>query len=247
MSSPSESRISRIWGHVTGSVMRSGIWFDAARLAWTQPPVHSNADPSIDYFKAEETSVRYSVQPSAAAPSARSSAVQTLFVYMPDPPFVIETCLRGGLVPSLRQLEGVTTVIAELPGFGFSRPRTSAFRFSLDEMTRVFSEFVLLLQQRFKPDRIVLGFPCVSGLIALKLAHEFPSLVQGLVLIQTGTFANERTWADTVARGLPFRVPVIGQIFNWWAGKSISDKWVDAAAYNKGNSYHAAMLQSIMD
>jgi pimeloyl-ACP methyl ester carboxylesterase len=137
-----------------------------------------------------------------------------------DPPNVVEH--YDALVEMLAGRYRV--VCCELPGFGFSRP-ARGFGFTLAEYERVTEQ---LLDDLHVP-QAVLGFPCVWGYVALRLAVRRPDLVRGLVLAQAPHWSEEIAWARRLdPTGLIGR-PYVGQLLMAVSAERVARGWYRAA------------------
>lgn len=136
-------------------------------------------------------------------------------VIVPDGPNVIEhyTSLIERLSPSVR------VVCFDMPGFGFSWPR-SDYGHSLDEGARV----VLGVLDALQVERATLAFSCANGLYALRAARLFPERVASLFLSQTPGLTAMQDWAARVIP-VPLRVPVLGQAAAWWTRRHLAERW----------------------
>ena len=136
-------------------------------------------------------------------------------VFVPDGPNVIEHYqqLIGLLSQRLR------VVCFDMPGFGFSFPR-STYRHSLDQGARA----VLCVLDALGIEKATLAFSCANGFYALRAAQVAPDRIAGLVLSQTPSLTAMRAWTDRVVPW-PLRVPVVGQIAAWSQRKKAAHGW----------------------
>lgn len=124
-------------------------------------------------------------------------------VFTVDPPATLE--LYDDLLALFATRFRVLAV--ELPAMGFSAPRGS-YRFGWRETN---DDLVHWLRD-VAGERSILAFSCVAGLAAVDIAVRHPSLVEALVLLQTGTvdaFARWKALRDP--KGILAR-PFLGQV-----------------------------------
>lgn len=107
------------------------------------------------------------------------------------------------LAPHLR------VVCFDLPGYGFSFP-SRGFDFAPSHFVGV----VAALLERLGDGPYVLAFPCIAGLIAIKLAVDRPRLVSHLVVVQCGSWPEQVRWAQRVDKtfGGIIGTPIAGQL-----------------------------------
>lgn len=149
----------------------------------------------------------------------RGSGAHT-FVLVPDPPNVLEHHER---VLDALAAHGRAIGI-ELPGFGFSRP-PPRFRYSLGDNADV----LVAAFDALGVERAHLLFPCLSGLLALRLAGRAPSRVAGVVLAQTPSLEDALAWADRVDfKGL-VGTPIVGQLLVRASRRRLARGWFRAA------------------
>ena len=113
----------------------------------------------------------------------------------------------------------VRVVCFDMPGFGFSRPR-SDYRHSLDQGARAVLGVLDALQVR----RATLAFSCANGLYAMRAARLFPERIAGLFFSQTPSLIAMQDWATRVIP-VPLRVPVLGQATAWWMRRHMANRW----------------------
>ncbi len=127
-----------------------------------------------------------------------------VLLFTPDCPCVIEhyTSLHDRLTE-----EGYRVVCFDMPGFGFSRPR-SDYDYGIEHG----AEIVLELMDALALPTATLAFSCANGFYALAAARAQPSRVERLVLSQTPSATDMRAWAD---RQVPrvLRMRGVGQAF----------------------------------
>jgi pimeloyl-ACP methyl ester carboxylesterase len=140
-------------------------------------------------------------------------------VIVPDGPNVIEhyAALIARLASELR------VVCFDLPGFGFSLPR-SDYTHSLDQGVSALCGVLDALSV----SEATLAFSCVNGLYALRAARSAPTRVRGLFLSQTPSLIDMLAWSDRVIPA-PLHVPVIGQTAVWLSRSMLAMRWYDMA------------------
>ncbi len=139
-------------------------------------------------------------------------------VVVPDPPNVLEHHRR--LLESLAQRWRI--VAFELPGFGRSRLRGPL------SFARVSAAVVALLDHLELRD-VTLEMACIGAHVGLRVAHARPDRIARLVLIQTATAAQLRTWArGTDLAGL-LHTPIVGQALCSLAARVMVRHWYGAA------------------
>ena len=169
-----------------------------------------NSRPGIAHMRLPEALVRYRVA---------GSGPQTL-VMATDPPIVIEHYDE-----LLRHLEGNFRVIVfEMPGFGFSFPR-SKFRFDFIRLNDLVARFL----QQLGLGPYLLAFPCVTAYCAIDIAARFPDLVRGVVLMQAPSWSQELAWKrGRDKRGL-LSTPIVGQLALQLLKRQRAPQWLAAA------------------
>ena len=134
-----------------------------------------------------------------------SGSEKPCVVFVPDGPNVIEHYDRliELLTPSVR------VVCFDMPGFGYSFPR-STYDHSLDQGAKA----VLGVLDALNIKAATLAFSCANGFYALRAAQMAPERISYLVLSQTPSITAMHAWTDrTIPR--PLRIPVAGQIAAW--------------------------------
>ena len=136
-----------------------------------------------------------------------------------DPPNVVEAYaeLFVALGPHAR------LVAFEPPGFGRSRA-PKGFGHSWREQVDVLEA----LAARVGP--CVLALPCVAAYAGLALAARRPDLVEGLVLAQAPSWADEKRWMARVDRRRLVRTPLVGQAVLALRAESVAQRWYEAAS-----------------
>lgn len=152
-----------------------------------------------------------------------------------DPPNVLEHYAQPFIA---WQRASARLVAFEPPGFGQSTaPR--GYRHGLDEAASI---VVALLERLASPKPAVLAFPCLSAYVALRVAHERPDLVGGLVLMQAPSWSEERAWADRVDRRGVLRTPGLGQLALLFRSDPIVRSWYKAAVADPERGAHLAAI-----
>jgi pimeloyl-ACP methyl ester carboxylesterase len=119
-------------------------------------------------------------------------------------------------------------IMFEIPGFGFSLPR-SGFRFDFTKVNDLVAEFL----RRLALGPYLLAFPCVSAYGAIDIAARFPSLVSGVVLVQAPSWSEEVKWKHGRDRQGILSKPVIGQLALQALKRKQAPQWFDAAVGNR--------------
>lgn len=148
---------------------------------------------------------------------------QTLVLAV-DPPIVIEH--YDELLKCLE--DDFRVIVFELPGFGFSLPR-SGFRFDFTKANELIAEFLDRLA--FGP--YLLAFPCISAYGAIDIAGRFPSMVRGVALVQVPSWSEEVKWKHGRDRQGILAKPVIGQLALLALKRKRAPQWLDAAVGNR--------------
>jgi pimeloyl-ACP methyl ester carboxylesterase len=136
-------------------------------------------------------------------------------VIVPDGPNVIEhyAAVISQLAHSAR------VVCFDMPGFGFSKPR-SDYRHTLDEGARA----VLSVMDLLGIQRATLAFSCANGFYALRAARLAQDRVASLFLSQTPSLRAMHAWVERVIPK-PLRVPVVGQTIAWLGRETFARGW----------------------
>lgn len=141
-------------------------------------------------------------------------------VFTADPPNVLEH--YSALFARLKR--DVRVSAFELPGFGHSK-RAKGIGLGLEEQSKA----TISLLDALGGGPHVLAFPCVAAYGALRVAHQRPDLVSGLVLIQAPSWAEETKWVARVDRGGILRAPLVGQAVGYLRADRIIHQWYEAA------------------
>jgi pimeloyl-ACP methyl ester carboxylesterase len=173
-----------------------------------------NSRPGVANFQLPNTLIRYRMV---------GDGSQTL-VLAADPPVVIEQ--YDELIQCLK--DDFRVIVFEIPGFGFSLPR-SGFRFDFTKVNDLVAEFL----RRLALGPYLLAFPCVSAYGAIDIAARFPSLVSGVVLVQAPSWSEEVKWKHGRDRQGILSKPVIGQLALQALKRKQAPQWFDAAVGNR--------------
>ena len=148
-----------------------------------------------------------------------SGSAKPCVVLVPDGPNVIEhyDVLIELLSHRLR------VVCFEMPGFGFSFPKSS-YRHSLDEGAQA----VLGVLDNLGIKKATLAFSCGNGFYALRAAQLAPERITDLVLSQTPSLTAMHRWISRVIPW-PLRIPVVGQISAWLFRAKAAHTWYGTA------------------
>jgi pimeloyl-ACP methyl ester carboxylesterase len=173
-----------------------------------------NSRPDVRYASFPECIVRYRVS---------GNGPRTL-VLATDPPVTVEQYDRliGLLENDFR------VVVFEIPGFGFSLPR-SGFCFDFIKLNDVVARFL----QRLDFGPYILAFPCVAAYGAIDIAERFPNLVSHLVLIQAPSWAEQIKWKHGRDRSGVLSRPLAGQVVLQALKRKSAPRWFDAAVGNR--------------
>lgn len=122
---------------------------------------------------------------------------------LPDAPATIESydAFIAALTPQFN------IVVMEMPGFGFSFPKSPA-ALEFEQSCQI---LVAALESLACP-RIVLVGPCIQGLFAARMAEIMGDRLAGVIIGQTGDFAEQRKWIDAGLGGAILAQPFTGQI-----------------------------------
>jgi pimeloyl-ACP methyl ester carboxylesterase len=141
----------------------------------------------------------------------------------PDGPCVIEHYL-----PLLERLRHHYRVVCfDLPGFGFSFPR-SDYRHEL----RQGAQAILAVMDALEIRRAVLSFSCVNGFYALAAASLAPERVARLVLTQTPDMQAMRDWTARIVPAA-IRIPFLGQAANHLTRRRAAQGWFNVAVADR--------------
>lgn len=148
-----------------------------------------------------------------------SGSTKPCIVFVPDGPNVVEhyEVLIGLLVQRFR------VVCFDMPGFGFSFPRSS-YRHSLVEGANA----VLGVLDGLGIETAALAFSCANGFYALQTALVAPERITRLILSQTPSLTAMHAWTyRNIPR--PLRIPVIGQVAAWLFRRQAAHGWYGRA------------------
>ena len=139
-------------------------------------------------------------------------------VLVPDGPNVVEHYepLIALLEPNLR------VVCFDMPGFGYSLPRSS-YEHTLHQGAHA----VLCVLDALNIKNATLAFTCANGLYALRVAQLAPDRIRNMVLSQTPSLNAMHAWTKGIIGAVHF--PVVGQIFAWIFRKHFACVWYPLA------------------
>jgi pimeloyl-ACP methyl ester carboxylesterase len=141
---------------------------------------------------------------------------------LPDGPATIES--YDDLISRLE--DRFTIAILEIPGFGFSFPK-SPKALDFEASCQILVEALTSLNL---PRIIILG-PCIQGLFAARMSEIMGDGLAGVIIAQTGDFPAEGKWVYEVLGGAQLAVPFEGQIGFRLGRKKVSiDYWIPFAA-----------------
>lgn len=142
--------------------------------------------------------------------------------FLPDAPATIES--YDGLICTLE--DRVNIAILEIPGFGFSYPK-SPQSIEFENSCQILAEVLSTLDL----PRVVLVGPCIQGLFAARISEIMGDKLAGVIIAQTGDFEAEGKWIYDVLGGATLAVPFEGQIGFRLRREQISvDYWIPFAA-----------------
>lgn len=168
----------------------------------------------IRFYDSPQSTIRYRFVPCS------NTAPRPTMVIVPDPPVMIEH--YQDLLELLSK--EINILVFEMPGFGFSLPKTS-----LDMSPLATKDLIAQFLRSANKGPYVLNFPCVAGHVAALLARDCPDLVEGIVFTQTGDKAATLDWKKGVdPRGILSR-PVLGQILLRVKRQHVMQGWFRAA------------------
>jgi pimeloyl-ACP methyl ester carboxylesterase len=163
--------------------------------------------------------------------TGRDAAKPTLAI-IPDGPATIES--YDGFIATLEDRFNIA--LLELPGFGFSYPKQGA-AMGFEESCQILAAALTSLDL---PQVILVG-PCAQGLYAARMSEIMGDKLAGLIIAQTGDFAEEGKWVNAVLGGAVLAKPFEGQIgFRLSREKTSIGYWIPFAA---GPDAPVAMLQ----
>jgi pimeloyl-ACP methyl ester carboxylesterase len=178
----------------------------------------------LGLFEHDLSFVRYFV-------SGDDPAKPTLAI-LPDGPATIES--YDGFIATLKDRFNIA--LLELPGFGFSFPK-SPKAMGYEASCQILSAALVSLGL----PRIVLVGPCIQGLFAARMSEIMGDELAGVIIAQTGDFQAEGKWVYEVLGGAALAQPFTGQIgFRLNRQKTTIDYWIPFAA---GPDAPVAMLQ----
>jgi len=192
----------------------NATWIDTIRLSLTQ------RQAARQWAQHTRAGIRYVELSSARIRVRIAGQGLTTLVFVADPPNVIEhyDALFDLLTPVARVL------CFEAPGFGFSVPKRG-YDFTLEQQTKAIVELLEAVQM----GPYTLAFSCVAVYVALKVAEEYPHLVEKLVLMQAPSWAEEMLWGRRIDPNGWMRTPVIGQLAFPAQKRAVSQGWYNVA------------------
>lgn len=133
----------------------------------------------------------------------------------PDGPNVIEH--HADLIERLKPHARV--VCFDMPGFGFSAPR-SGYGHTLEQGADV----ILAVMDALEVREAALAFSCANGFYAISAAKRAPQRIRRLTLAQTPGLSAMPAWT---ARNVPqlIQTPVVGQLLNRIARRKLAHTW----------------------
>jgi pimeloyl-ACP methyl ester carboxylesterase len=136
-------------------------------------------------------------------------------LFAPDGPCVIEH--YAALIERLRT--DFRVVVFDLPGFGMSAP-TARYAHRLEQGADV----ILGVLDALDIARATLCFSCVNGFYAIAAAAKAPERIERLILSQTPGIAAMQAWTTRMIPA-PLRVPVLGQLINFFSRRKLARTW----------------------
>eukprot|EP00035_Acanthoeca_spectabilis_P026354 m.462342 g.462342 ORF g.462342 m.462342 type:complete len:340 (+) comp22606_c0_seq1:280-1299(+) len=88
---------------------------------------------------------------------------------------------------------------------------------------------VIELLRGWGHQQYVLCFSCSNALVAIEVARLAPELVAAVVGIQCGAPEPQLAWAERLDRNCVIRTPVVGQLLNYLAARSLAQQWWSVA------------------
>ena len=192
----------------------NATWIDTVRLSLMQ------RRSTQQWAQHTRSGMQYVELSSALVRVRIAGSGPTTLVFVTDPPNVIEhyDALFDLLTP-------VACVLCfEAPGFGFSVPKRG-YGFTLEQQTKVVAELLEAVQM----GPYTLAFSCVAVYVALKVAEEYPHLVEKLVLMQAPSWAEELLWGRHIDPKGWMRTPVVGQLAFPAQKRAVSQGWYNIA------------------
>ncbi|MGH7169455.1 MAG: alpha/beta fold hydrolase [Gemmataceae bacterium] len=141
-------------------------------------------------------------------------------ILIPDPPNTIEH--YDGLTRMLMRDHRV--LCFDPVGFGFSFPGPG-FRFTISEQ----AELLLALLEAHQLRDCTLSVSCVGAFAGLLAASRRPDRIAKLILMQTASYAEMRTWTlqEDVCRII--QTPVVGQLATRIGKQLVARQWYGSA------------------
>ncbi len=180
--------------------------------------------PDLGLYEHDLSFIRYRV-------TGRDATKPTLAI-IPDGPATIES--YDGFIEALQDRFNIALI--ELPGFGFSYPKRGA-AMGFEESSQILAAALTSLDL----PKVILVGPCAQGLYAARMSEIMGDRLAGVIIAQTGDFAEEGKWVNAVLGGAVLAKPFEGQIgFRLSREKTSIDYWIPFAA---GPDAPVAMLQ----
>ena len=178
----------------------------------------------VGLFEHDLSFIRYRV-------AGRDAGKPTLAI-LPDSPAVIES--YDGFIAAVGDRFNVA--LLELPGFGFSYPKAPE-ALGFEASCRILADALRALDL----PRVILVGPCIQGLFAARMAEIMGDALAGVIIGQTGDFAEAGKWVFKVLGGEALAQPFKGQVEFRVNRQAVSiDYWIPFAA---GPDAPVAMLQ----
>jgi pimeloyl-ACP methyl ester carboxylesterase len=115
--------------------------------------------------------------------------------------------------------------VFELPGFGYSFPKSS-FDFGFECCV----EDLAALLTHWQSGPYVLAFPCASAFFALALAQRYPQLVSHVMMMQAPDWQQEQRWKQRLDPKSLLQTPGLGQLFMKASRRKIAREWLAYAS-----------------
>lgn len=157
-------------------------------------------------------------------------------VFLCDPPVMVEH--YDELIKELGS--DYRIVVAELPGFGFSKSHsTEALEFhgSVSAVESALSQLIA--------GPMVICAPCICGFVGTELAHRGNLNIAGLVLIQTPDFDGMVQWTERMDPDGRLRKPYLGQLLMRVGARRMTKKWFSYASAE--GTQHAPMAEKSLN
>lgn len=140
--------------------------------------------------------------------------------FLCDPPITVEA--YDELLELLQA--DFRILVVELPGFGFSAPR-SAEAYGFDAAVEGVEE--ALAARHTGP--IVIAGPCICGFVATAVAGRGNLDVKGLILMQTPDLSGMEAWSNRMDPKGRLHTPYLGQLLVRLNAKRLAQFWIGYA------------------